>query len=242
MPARFVPVTRPRRAGIVLAASLLAGLSVAVGCAPAATFPKIEGSVAINSPRLAPIPELMADAIEAAREEVETLSADGELRLAFNLPEETPRSVWLEVARRVPGAVPATASDAAVAHVQQVRVRPNDAEVDVVVEPRADRPSATPYLLTVSLKQEFLRDWRTIRTRAWRLPVDVPALAWAEDQRSVPTGAGEDGDDRAPATRPAPAADSAPVVAAPEPVLPAGGDEDGDGDAGAPPSLGGVSG
>lgn len=215
MPARFAS-SRSLLAGATILAA--AGLVAGMGCAPSATYPKIEGSIAIDQPRLAPIPELMADAIETAREEVAT-EAGG--RIAFNLPEDTPVAVWNEVLRRVPGSVPATDADQAVVHVTQVRLRGNDADVDVVVEPREARPTATPYLLTVTMKQEFLRDWKVTRSRAWRLPVDVPALAWvpaggravAAPEAVLPPAEGEPAEAGVvePVAQPADDADGAPA-------------------------------
>ncbi len=163
-----------RRSRIVrtLLVSTVALTALAVGgCAPTATYPKIEGSVAISNPRLAPLPELMADAIEAVRGDVAT--EDGG-RVAFNLPENTPAAVWNEVARRVDGGVPATDADASIAHVLQVRLRMGQAEVDVVVEPAG----AVPGLVTLSMEQRAFRDWTITRRRDWRVPAEVPALAW----------------------------------------------------------------
>ena len=235
-----------------IALALAAGLGVAgllaAGCAPAATYPQVEGSVAIASPRLAPIPRLMAEAIEEHRGDV-GVPADADAAgggdapsvVPFNLPEGTPLAVWREVERRVPGARPATADDIAIVHVRQVRIRPGDAEVDVVVEPLPGRPNDVPYLATVTLEQPAFRGWGVVRTRAWRVPTEVPALAWRDP-------AAESADEAA-----------AEAVARPEPAVepvepPAGAEEapdadaDGNGDGGEraavgePPVLRGASG
>ncbi len=249
------PSRRPRgiRALAGLGATGLGLLAMAAaGCAAAATYPKVEGSVAIDSPRLSPIPELMADAIEVHRQEVAELvaapgspapapaPADGPADVTvipFNLPPNTPFAVWREVARRVPGARPATEDDLAVVHVQQLRVRPNDAEVDVVVEPRAGRPNDIPYLATVSFDRPFFSDWRIDRVRAWRVPTDVPALTWADADPNRPA------EDAGALARPEPVVE--PVAEpAPAPAEAEAEAEDGGASAGPdePPVLRGASG
>lgn len=178
---------RPRRSRIArtLLGSVLATAALAAaGCAPTATYPRIEGSVAISNPRLAPLPELMADAIEAVRGDVAT---EGGARIAFNLPANTPAAVWNEVARRVDGGVPATDADIAVAHVLQVRLQMGQAEVDVVVEPATGDAGGVPGLVTLSMQQKAFRDWTITRRRDWRVPVEVPALAWQAAEPVIET-------------------------------------------------------
>lgn len=200
---------RSRTACTLFGSTVALAALVVAGCAPTATYPKIEGSVAISNPRLAPLPELMADAIEAVRGDV---AGEEGVRVAFNLPENTPAAVWNEVARRVDGGVPATDADAAIAHVLQVRLRMGQAEVDVVVEPAG----GVPGLVTLSMEQRAFRDWSITRRRDWRVPVEVPALAWQAAEPVTETL--EPGETNAPAE---PLASPEPVVETPSADTPA---------------------
>ncbi|MHC4811171.1 MAG: hypothetical protein ACYTEV_12530, partial [Planctomycetota bacterium] len=119
------------------------------------------------------------------------------------LPENTPAAVWNEVARRVDGGVPATDADAAIAHVLQVRLQMGQAEVDVIVEPAG----GVPGLVTLSMEQRAFRDWTIARRRDWRVPVEVPALAWQAVEPLTES------------LEPAPPAESAEPLASPEAEL-----------------------
>lgn len=174
-------VRRPsRRPARPLTAVLVAGAAAAAsltGCAPWATYPKVERSVTIAEPRVPPLPELMARAVAVAYALEHEAYAEAEELPAtpFNLPVGTPLSVWETVTGRLGEAYPATEAAADVIHVQQIRLRGTQAEVDVIRQPRG----GTPVLTTISFRRELLRGWYVERTRDWRIPTDVPDLGYA---------------------------------------------------------------
>ncbi|MFK7962066.1 MAG: hypothetical protein AB8G96_16250 [Phycisphaerales bacterium] len=162
-------------AGLGLA--LVASAASLGGCAPWATYPKVERSVTIAEPRVAPLPELMARAVAVAYalEHEEYAEAEKLPPTPFNLPVGTPLSVWETVAGRLGQAFPATEVAPEVIHVEQIRLRGTEAQVDVIRRPRG----GTPVLTTITFRRELLRGWFVERTRDWRIPTDVPELGYA---------------------------------------------------------------
>ncbi|MDY7110156.1 MAG: hypothetical protein SYC29_16115 [Planctomycetota bacterium] len=144
---------------------LLSLIFVLCGCTPWATYPPIEGAVDISNPALAPIPRLMADAVRY----VHTLEG-GEGEIALNLPEGTSATVYDEVIERLEAARPMQAGNTQAYHVEAVRVRGLDAEVDVI-HPGA---GGVPELMTVYFNQTFAEGWRVKWHRRWRLRIEAP--------------------------------------------------------------------
>ena len=135
------------------------------GCTPWATYPPIEGAVDISNPALAPIPELMADAVRYVREQ------DGEEgEIAINLPEGTPAKVYDAVIERLATARPMQAGEKRAYHVEAVRVRAMDAEVDVIHPGNGGAPE----LMTVYFNQNLLEGWQVKWHRRWRLRIEAP--------------------------------------------------------------------
>jgi hypothetical protein len=164
------------------------------GCTPWATYPPIEGAVDISNPALAPIPELMADAVRY----VHTLDG-GEGEIVLNLPEGTSAKVYDAVIERLGNARPMRPGDTQAYHVEAVRVRGLDAEVDVI-HPAA---GGVPELMTVYFNQSLMEGWRVKWHRRWRLRIEAPEAHYVppplpEEEGEAATGAAEEADEVPP--------------------------------------------
>jgi hypothetical protein len=135
------------------------------GCTPWATYPPIEGAVDISNPALAPIPELMTGAVRHVREQ-----DGGEGEIVLNLPEGTPAKVYDAVIERLQTARPMQAGDKGAYHVEAVRVRAMDAEVDVIHPGNGGAPE----LMTIYFRQHLLEGWQVKWHRRWRLRIEAP--------------------------------------------------------------------
>lgn len=145
--------------------------AVLAGCTPWATYPKIEGAGDITNPNLPPIPELMALSILWGAENYpEGVEATEDAAYFYNLPEGTPPQVYRRVGIRMGQGEPLERVGTPAYHVQMVRVRAVEAEVDLI----APRQDGLYDLVTLSFKQHIARGWRIIDYRVWRVRVDVP--------------------------------------------------------------------
>ncbi len=141
----------------------------AVGCTPWANYPPIEGAVAINSPKLPPIPGLMASAIRWGQEN-DGVPIENE-QVVFNLPPGTPAEVYDKVIEKLACGQPMQYPGERTYHITAIRVRASTAEVDLV------HPDVHGvYGLTeIHFKQNVIHGWRIDNARSWRIRVDVPA-------------------------------------------------------------------
>ncbi|MHC4946730.1 MAG: hypothetical protein ACYTG1_00500 [Planctomycetota bacterium] len=154
-----------RRSVRRLVPAVLAALTALVAaCAPFATYPPVEGSLNLSQPDFEPIPLLMAEAIIFCDERY---GSAGEV--VFNLPEGTPPPVYERVIRHLGEGRPMEAGDAQAYHVEEVRVRGLDAQVDVIY-PRSD---GVHQLVTISFRKK-LRHYAVASTRLWRIHVEAP--------------------------------------------------------------------
>ncbi len=149
---------------LLLALSLLVTASL-TGCTTWATYPPIEGAAQIGHPKLEPTPTILADALRYTHER------HGEGELVFNLPEGAPVDLYAILQRRLRDARPMREGDESAIHVQQIRIRANTAEVDLIY------PQEGGYhaLATLHMRQRFLASYRVTSTRLWRIRVDVPS-------------------------------------------------------------------
>jgi hypothetical protein len=155
----------------LLVIAVLVSVGFIGGCTPWATFPPIEGAVDFNNPALEPIPTLMARAIQRAAEQDETSGT-----IVFNLPEDTPESVWRKVAERLGDAKAMTTAGQAAYHVTTVRIRTVEGEVDVV----SSGPDEVPQLRTIGFKQQ-IDGWKIVSTRNWRVRITAPEPHYPPD-------------------------------------------------------------
>lgn len=194
-PHRHFSGAAARDARAVRAALGLAVLLAAAACTPMATYPPVDGAVSIANPSVPPLPELMADAIIEIDGRAARPDSGG---LVFNLPPGTSAGVYRNVRRRLPeDARPMMAADAGtvrdVIHVDQIRLRGTDAEVDVVHRRSPDGP---PQLTTVRMKQRVPGGWRVDSVRTWLVERTEPTPTFPEpDVRTagVPDDAAGDG-------------------------------------------------
>lgn len=138
---------------------------VTAGCTPWATYPPVEGTVELNDPALSPMPTLMADAISFAREHY---APDHDL--VINLPADTAADVYLKVINALGEGRPMTAEDETAFHIQVVRVRGLQAEVEVIY-PRMGRVHE---LVTIRFRKKVLGRYEIDNTRLWRYEVEAP--------------------------------------------------------------------
>jgi hypothetical protein len=134
------------------------------GCTPWATYPPTDGAVSFNNPALEPIPTLMTEAIRRAVDRDEVSGT-----IYFNLPEDTPESVWSKVAERLGDAKALSDPGQPAYHVTAVRIRTVEAEVDVI----RSGPEVVPQLSTIEFKQQ-LGGWKVVSAREWRVRVEAP--------------------------------------------------------------------
>lgn len=135
-----------------------------VGCTTWATYPPIEGAAQIGHPKLEPTPTILADAIRYVHDR------HGEGELVFNLPEGAPNDLYDILSRRLRDSRPMQSDDELAIHIQQIRIRANTAEVDVIYP----RPGGHHELVTLYMRQRFMTEYRVTGTRLWRVRVDVP--------------------------------------------------------------------
>ncbi len=164
---------------LVLAASALLSLPFA-GCASWSTFPPVEGRDSF-APGLAPAPDVMAKSLAYAH----ARTGRGE-PLVFNLPPDVSAGTWgtVEIKLRPEGATPMTPGDREVWSIQQVRLRGNVAEVDIVY-----LDQGVYQLATVHLSSKPFEPFRADYLQRWLVPVEAPIandprLAKPESRRS----------------------------------------------------------
>jgi hypothetical protein len=147
---------------IALAAAALA----AAGCTPLATYPPIETTSVETRPLFTPMPYLMAEALWYCNTEY----GSGDTQFAYNLPEGTTYAVYNKVADKLRAGRPMQVPGEPAYHVQQVRLRGADAEVDVVVPQAGGRYE----LVTVTFRGDLIEGWQVTRARVWRIPQPPP--------------------------------------------------------------------
>jgi hypothetical protein len=148
--------------------------------------------VDISNPALAPIPQLMADAVRYAH----TLDG-GEGQIALNLPDGTSAKVYDKVIERLENARPMQPEQADAYHVESVRVRGLDAEVDVI-HPGA---GGVPELMTVYFNQTMMEGWRVKWHRRWRLRIEAPEahhIPPPSEEEAEPAAGAEEADEVTP--------------------------------------------
>jgi hypothetical protein len=169
------------------------------GCTPWATYPPIED---ISNPALAPIPTLMAEAVRYVHEQ-----DDGEGEVVLNLPEDTPAKVYDKVLEKLGAGRPMETGDRQAYHVEAVRVRAVDAEVDLIHPGNGGAPE----LMTIYFQQQFLDGWRVKWHRRWRIRIEAPEVRYVplppEEEEPQPQAEPEAG----AATDPRPDAVSRPT-------------------------------
>lgn len=173
--------------GAVRAVSVVAflGLSVLVGgCTPYSTYPPVSNAEVIL-PWMYPMPQVMASSLRTTYDKTApALEAEsGRPELVFVLPEGISQGVWRSVAvdSGVDGARAMNESDVEagtpVWAVEQVRVRNDRAEVDVIF------PTTNGYeRATVILESKPFQPYRVSFFQRWRVPVDAPQLNLADDE------------------------------------------------------------
>jgi hypothetical protein len=168
-----------------IAAMMMAVALTTVGCAPYATYPPIEVDVArdMTSPTFEPIPTLMVEAIRYTHENY----GHGEVDFAWNLPRGTPHGAYTMVEKRLGVGHPLREAGERAYHVQTVRSRGVEAEVDVIY-PRQD---GLYELVTISFRNEiFAGGWQVKRARPWYIRVEPPEPSWVEPPTEVVSGEG----------------------------------------------------
>ena len=150
---------------LALAASTLLSLPFA-GCASWSTFQPVEGRDSF-SPGLAPAPDVMARSLAYAH----ARTGRGE-PLVFNLPPDVSAGTWgtVEIKLRPEAGVPMKPGDLAVWSIQQVRLRGNVAEVDVVY-----LDQGVYQLATVHLSSKPFEPFRAEYLQRWLVPVETPS-------------------------------------------------------------------
>ena len=148
----------------LVATCLLASLASAGGCASWSTFPPTAGGDSI-APGLYPAPQVMSTALAYCHQRT-----DPSAPLVFNLPAGVSEGSWERIGLLLGGdARPMTTDDRNVWSIEQVRIRGNAAEVDVV---HLDR--GVYQLATVHLEKPSLTPWRADYLQRWWIPVATP--------------------------------------------------------------------
>ena len=196
---------RPATAILALAASALLSLPIA-GCASWSTFPPVEGRDTL-SPGFAPAPDVMATSLAYAH--ARTGRGDP---LVFNLPPDVSAGTWgtVEIKLRPEGATPMTPGDREVWSIQQVRLRGNVAEVDIVY-----LDQGVYQLATVHLSSKPFEPFRADYLQRWLVPVEAPI---ANDPRLAKPESAAASDEPANESEGASEADAAAAEPAGEPA------------------------
>ena len=136
-------------------------------CAPSATYPPVETTARLAKPTYEPVPTVMATAIKYVRENC-TPGQD----LAINLPAGMSSEVYDKIFQKLGSGRPMTMPEELAIHIQEVRTRNFNAQVDVIY-PRVD---GFNQLMTITMKRTLLENYRVERVRPWQL-TDVMAMA-----------------------------------------------------------------
>lgn len=159
--------------------SVLAGLA-ACGCAPFATYPPDEGSLADSRSDVEPVPTVMAKAIRYAHD---ANGGSGD-NFAYNLPPGTRPKVYALVEERLGGAGhPQASHDEMAYHVSKVRIRGRWAMVDVFY-PKAD---GSYQFATVTMLGDVWAGYSVRETRLWRTGDEPPSPSYMPKQPSEPS-------------------------------------------------------
>ncbi len=152
---------------------LLACVILASGCSTYINIPPQDGDLAQHSPNGATVRLVVSEALHAV---VQQYPFDGSY--AVLLPEDTTAQTYSEVVSRInDGAVwPGNKdrSDLPIIEVKNIRVRGQDARVDIVWPGEADEEHADPQpqAVTVSMHWHPFKGWVSQRVRVWRLPIE----------------------------------------------------------------------
>ena len=148
----------------LVATCLLASLASAGGCASWSTYPPTAGGDSI-APGLYPAPQVMSTALAYCHQRT-----DPSAPLVYNLPAGVSEGSWDRIGMLLGGdARPMTTDDRNVWSIEQVRIRGNAAEVDVVYLDRG-----VYQLATVHLEKPSLTPWRADYLQRWWIPVATP--------------------------------------------------------------------
>jgi len=160
---------------------LLTVMSCALtACAPWSTYPPVEGSKEVVNGNFEPIPELMAEAITYAH-----FRQRPEGEIAINLPARARPSVYDRVIGQLDlPARPMTTPGEPAYTIEQVRVRGNLAEVDIIYPTRAGGLESATYMLRHELVGGFYVD----EARVWRVPVQQPEAHYLAYRPAIRTG------------------------------------------------------
>jgi hypothetical protein len=148
-------------------AAIAGAMILLCACAPSATYPPVETTAKLAKPTFEPIPTVMATAIKYVRDYC-TPGQD----LAINLPAGMSSEVYDMIFEKLGSGRPMTMPDEKAIHIQEVRTRNFNAQVDVIY-PRAD---GFNQLMTITMKRSLLENYRVERVRPWQL-TDVMAMA-----------------------------------------------------------------
>lgn len=147
------------------AGGLVAVAALALGaCASWSTFPPTGGGSSL-SPGLFPAPQVMSAALAYCHQRTDPSSP-----LVYNLPAGVSEGSWERIGLLLgEGARPMTADDRNVWSIEQIRIRGNAAQVDVVYLDRG-----VYQLATVHLEKPSLTPWRADYLQRWWIPVATP--------------------------------------------------------------------
>lgn len=165
--------------------AVIATLITITGCAPWASYPPVETTASLARPSFEPFPTLMGRAAAYGHDTWGTIDEG----IVFNLPPDTPASVYETVTKRInyaysgkpnaPSVRPMQEGDPQAYHITSVRVRGTDAEVDLIY-PRAD---GIPELVTIQFSKRFAGGYDVERIRPWRIRIDAPMATYDDALR-----------------------------------------------------------
>jgi hypothetical protein len=153
-----------RMTRLVLIAGAIVG-AWAAGCAPYATHPRLEGSMQVTGPRVYPVPELMAQAIRFAHDHY----CRGQ-EYVINLPWDMTPEVYRDVIGILGSGRPMREPGEAAFHVQAVRVRGVEAEVDLIYPQSGGHHE----MVTIYMKRGIIARYDVQDTRLWRVRISPP--------------------------------------------------------------------
>ena len=151
---------------------LLVWIALLCGCTNYVNIPAQPGDVAGHNPNRHVVRVVLSESLQAVLKK-----HPFEGPFAILLPETTSTKTYDFVASKTskqavwPGNK--TRSDLPILEVKQLRIRGQDASVDIVRATTAHLESGSPnQVVTVDLKWHPLQGWLTQRIRGWRLAVD----------------------------------------------------------------------
>jgi hypothetical protein len=133
----------------------------AAGCSPWSTYPPVETSMAqrMSKPTFEPVPTVMTVAVQYAKDHF----MQGH-DFAINLPEGTPADVYEKVFHKLGFGRPMVMPNEAALHIQEVRTRGFNAQVDVIY-PRTD---GLNQMATLTMSRGALDKYKVTDVRIWQ--------------------------------------------------------------------------